>query len=208
MPEVLDEQLPKHVARKDDRLLVIARGSVLSRRHVELGNAPCRCGKPGDLCKQRRGATPEHDEQDAYRIDPCKSLIGGELRVEYEVGGWFPVGLFPKVDKAEYLLHFFPLAEIDVEIAESLRRGVLGEEYKDARLPRTPHRDVVLLDYQIFPVIRRGMKVQIKGLPLEDPFARHLRMPGRKEPHCLRVIDLARVLRQEALLRYDVQAGE
>ena len=52
------------------------------------------------------------------------------------------------------------------------------------------------------------MKVQVEGLPLEDPFARHLRMPGRKEPHRLPVIDLARVLRQEALLRHDVQAAE
>ncbi len=103
-----------------DGLLVVARGSVLARWHVQVDRAASRPEQQHELRQQGERPTPQRDERDTHRVDPRQALMGRQGGIEHQVRRRFSVRPLPEPSESEDVLRLvsplpgFPRTTIDL----------------------------------------------------------------------------------------------
>jgi len=132
--EILDQNLAEVPAGQADRLFMIPGRAVLPRRDVQLDRPPSGTRQKDDLPEDLRGTAAEGDEGEAHPIELGQGFIGREPGIKDQFPEGRAMGPLPKIDEAEHLAGFFPLAQVGVGLAERVRRGVLAQEGQNTRL--------------------------------------------------------------------------
>ena len=99
---------------------------------------------------------------DVPLVQPIQVGVGGQLRVEHQLGRMLPGLLVPELDEPQDLVGLLGLGYAGVGVAEDAVAGIAGQEGQDALLAAAASGDVVLLQRFFLGIGGDGVEIQVE----------------------------------------------
>jgi hypothetical protein len=125
--------------------------------------APGRGRTAEDLAQHAPGPATECQETNTPLVQPVQVGVGGQLRIEHQLGRVLPGLLAPELDESQDFVGLFDPGDSGMGIAEDTMASIASQERQDALLAATPSGDVVLFQGFRLGIGGDGVEIEVEG---------------------------------------------
>ena len=117
-------------------------------------------------------------------VQPTQIGVGGQLRIEHQLGRVLSSLLVPELDEPQNLVSLIDLRYTGMGVAKDTMTGITGQERQDAFLAATTSGDVVFFQRFFLGIGGNGVEIQVeRGTPWQADSMNLVNQASSKRRH-------------------------
>ena len=186
VPQVDDRDLTQRpiVILQTNSFVQHPRGAKRSGQRGQGDPAPGRSRAAEDLAQHASRPAAKCQEMNLPLVQPTQIGVGGQLRIEHQLGRVLSSLLVPELDEPQNLVSLIDLRYTGMGVAKDTMAGITGQERQDAFLAATTSGDVVFFQRFFLGIGGNGVEIQVeRGTPWQADSMNLVNQASSKRRH-------------------------